>query len=141
LEVPPPAVVPPAGEVAAGIVPESAGEAVAVPGVFVLPVGDAAGDEDVGNDDPDAEAEAEADGETGAVPDGLVCGDGDAAAVADDVGAPEGGTEQLAVGRVGDETGDVPAPLSAGWVGEARVVMAPVLVTAELPHAEDVHLC
>jgi hypothetical protein len=107
-------------------VPESVGEAVAVV-VGVLPVGDTAGDEDAGSDEGTG-----ADGAADAVPDGLVCGDGDTAAVADDVGLPEGGTEQCAAERVGDGVGTGNAPLPAGWVGEARV-MAPVPVTAEPP--------
>jgi hypothetical protein len=115
---------------------ESVGEAVAVaPGVLVLPVGDAAGDEDAGDDEGDAEA----DGEAGAVPDGLVCGDGDAAVVTDGAGHAEGDTEQRAAGLAGN----VPDPLPAGGVGEARV-MAAVLVTLEPrvpPHAENLHFC
>jgi hypothetical protein len=63
--------------------PESVGEAVAVTG-GVLPAGDAVGDEGVEDDGGDTEADA--DGEAGAVPDGLVCGAGDTADVADGVG-------------------------------------------------------
>jgi hypothetical protein len=136
-EAPLPAVVPPAGEVAGRIVPESVGETVAV-AVGVLPVGDTAGDEDVGSDEGVGAAS-----EVGAVPDGLVCGDGDTVVVADDVGLPEGGAGQCADERVEDETGtgNAPAPLSALWVGEATV-MAAVPVTAEPvpPDADSPHL-
>jgi hypothetical protein len=105
----PPGVVPPAVEVAGGVEAESVGEAGAVP-VGVLSVGDAAGDEDVGNGETDAEADA--DGEAGTVPDGLVCGDGDAVALADAVAE---GAEQCVAEDVGNGIGieNAPAPLPA----------------------------
>lgn len=131
------AAVPPADAVAGGIVPESAGEADAV-AAGVLSVGDAAGDDDVGNGEEDTEADA--DGDAGAVPDGLVCGDGDTVGVADDVGTAEGDTEQYAAGRVGDGIGvvNILVPLPAGGEGETRSTAA-VLVTAEPAHGA--HFC
>lgn len=130
---------PSADKVAGGTELESAGEADAV-AVGVLTVGDAAGDEGVGNDEGDGEADA--DGDAGTEPDGLVSGDGDTVAVADDVGTAEGGTEQCVAGRVG--IGDVPVPFPGLWAGEARAMAAAPAaaetVTSAAPsHAE--HFC
>ena len=134
----PPTVAPlPVDGAAGGIVPESVGEAVGVAGGVLL-VGDAAGEEDVGNGEGDEEADADGEAgealdEVGEAPDGL--GDGDT--VADDVGAVAGdGVEQYALGRVGDGLGirDVQVPLAVLAVGEAaRPPMPTVPVTTEPP--------
>jgi hypothetical protein len=135
--------VPSADEVADGDEAESVGEAGSV-AVGVLPVGDTAGDEDVGNDDGDTEADAG--GEVGTVPDGLVCGDGATAAPVDDAGTvAEGSAEQCAVGRVGNGIGAGNLTDPSLGVGEARV-MAAVPVATELPvpappDVENLHFC